>query len=29
MKLVYAVKIKIANPDHVLKPGLQAEAEVE
>lgn len=29
MKLVYAVKIKIDNPDHVLKPGLQAEAEVE
>ena len=27
-KLVYAVKIKIANPDQVLKPGLQAEAEV-
>jgi HlyD family secretion protein len=27
-KLVYAVKIKLANPDHVLKPGLQAEAEV-
>lgn len=25
-KLVYAVKIKIANPDHTLKPGLQAEA---
>ena len=24
--LVYAVKIKIANPDHVLKPGMQAEA---
>jgi HlyD family secretion protein len=29
MKLVYGVKIKIDNPDHVLKPGLQAEAEVE
>ncbi len=29
MKLVYAVKIRIDNPDHVLKPGLQAEAEVE
>jgi HlyD family secretion protein len=29
MKLVYAVKIKIDNPDHVLKPGLQAEAEVK
>ena len=29
MKLVYAVKIKIPNPDQVLKPGLQAEAEVE
>jgi HlyD family secretion protein len=28
MKLVYAVKIKIDNPDHLLKPGLQAEAEV-
>lgn len=28
-KLVYAVKIKIPNPDHVLKPGLQAEAEVK
>jgi HlyD family secretion protein len=27
-KLVYAVKIKIANPDHALKPGLQAEADV-
>jgi HlyD family secretion protein len=27
-KLVYAVKIKIANPDQVLKPGLQAEADV-
>jgi len=27
-KLVYAVKIKLANADHVLKPGLQAEAEV-
>ena len=26
-KLVYAVKIKIANPDHILKPGLQAEAQ--
>jgi HlyD family secretion protein len=25
-KLVYAVKIKIANPDHALKPGVQAEA---
>lgn len=23
--LVYAVKIKIANPDHTLKPGMQAE----
>ncbi|CAG0934905.1 hypothetical protein TFLX_03727 [Thermoflexales bacterium] len=29
MKLVYAVKIKIANPEHLLKPGLQAEADVE
>jgi membrane fusion protein YbhG len=29
MKLVYAMKIKIDNPDHVLKPGLQAEAEVK
>jgi len=29
MKLVYAVKIKIPNPNQVLKPGLQAEAEVE
>jgi HlyD family secretion protein len=29
MKLVYAVKIKIDNPGHVLKPGLQAEAEVK
>ncbi len=29
MKLVYAMKIKLDNPDHVLKPGLQAEAEVE
>ena len=29
MKLVYAVKIKIDNHDHVLKAGLQAEAEVE
>ncbi len=29
MKLVYGVKIKIANLDHVLKPGLQAEAEVK
>jgi HlyD family secretion protein len=29
MKLVYAVKIKLDNPDHVLKPGLQAEAEVK
>ena len=28
-KLVYAVKIKIANPDHALKPGLQAEAWLE
>jgi len=28
-KLVYAVKIKLANLDHVLKPGLQAEAEVK
>ncbi|HZY40470.1 MAG TPA: efflux RND transporter periplasmic adaptor subunit [Anaerolineae bacterium] len=27
-KLVYAVKIKIANPDHALKPGLQAEAQL-
>jgi HlyD family secretion protein len=27
LKLVYAVKIKIDNPDHVLKPGLQAEVE--
>lgn len=27
-KLVYAVKIKIHNPDHVLKPGLQAEADL-
>jgi HlyD family secretion protein len=29
MKLVYGVKIKIDNPNHVLKPGLQAEAEVK
>ncbi len=29
VKLVYAVKIKIANPDHLLKPGLQAEADVK
>lgn len=29
MKLVYAVKIKLDNPEHVLKPGLQAEAEVK
>jgi HlyD family secretion protein len=29
LKLVYAVKIKIDNPDHLLKPGLQAEAEVK
>ena len=28
-KLVYAVKIKLDNADHALKPGLQAEAEVE
>jgi HlyD family secretion protein len=27
-KLVYAVKIKLDNSDHMLKPGLQAEAEV-
>ncbi len=27
-KLVYAVKIKLANPDHALKPGLQAEAQL-
>jgi len=27
-KLVYAVKIKIANADHALKPGLQAEAQL-
>jgi HlyD family secretion protein len=27
-KLVYAVKIKLDNPDRVLKPGLQAEADV-
>ncbi len=27
-KLVYAVKIQLANPDHALKPGLQAEADV-
>jgi HlyD family secretion protein len=26
--LVYAVKIKIANADHELKPGMQAEAKV-
>ena len=26
--LVYAVKIKIANPDHTLKPGMPAEAQV-
>jgi HlyD family secretion protein len=26
--LVYAVKIKIANPDHALKPGMPAEAQV-
>jgi HlyD family secretion protein len=29
VKLVYAVKIKLDNPDQVLKPGLQAEAEVK
>jgi HlyD family secretion protein len=29
MNLVYAVKIKIDNPAHLLKPGLQAEAQVE
>ncbi len=28
-KLVYAMKIKLDNADHVLKPGLQAEAEVK
>ena len=28
VKLVYALKIRLDNPDHVLKPGLQAEAEV-
>ena len=28
IKLVYAVKIKLDNPDRVLKPGLQAEADV-
>lgn len=27
-KLVYAVKITIANSDHALKPGLQAEAQL-
>lgn len=27
--LVYAVKIKIANPDHLLKPGMQAEVRWE
>lgn len=27
-KLVYAVKVKVANPDHALKPGLQAEAQL-
>ncbi|MBP7686278.1 MAG: efflux RND transporter periplasmic adaptor subunit, partial [Thermoflexales bacterium] len=27
-KLVYAVKIQIANADHALKPGLQAEAQL-
>jgi HlyD family secretion protein len=27
-KQVYAVKIKLGNPDHVLKPGLPAEAQV-
>ena len=27
-KLVYAVKIKLANPDHALKPGLQAETQL-
>ncbi|MBI5563829.1 MAG: efflux RND transporter periplasmic adaptor subunit, partial [Chloroflexi bacterium] len=27
-KLVYAVKIKLANPDHALKPGLQAEVQL-
>lgn len=27
-KLVYAVKIQIANADHTLKPGLQAEAQI-
>ncbi len=26
--LVYGVKIKIANPDHVLKPGIPAEVQV-
>ena len=26
--LVYAVKIRIENPDHALKPGMQAEAQV-
>jgi HlyD family secretion protein len=29
MKLVYAMKLKIDNRDRLLKPGLQAEAEVE
>lgn len=28
VKLVYAVKIKIANADHALKPGMQAEAQL-
>ena len=27
-RLVYAVKIQLDNPYHVLKPGLQAEADV-
>ncbi|HEY4720262.1 MAG TPA: efflux RND transporter periplasmic adaptor subunit, partial [Anaerolineae bacterium] len=28
VKLVYGVKIKIANADHALKPGMQAEAQL-
>jgi multidrug efflux pump subunit AcrA (membrane-fusion protein) len=28
VKMVYAVKIKIANADHALKPGMQAEAQL-
>ena len=28
VKMVYAVKIKISNTDHTLKPGMQAEAQL-